>query len=131
MIKYLWSPTTLWQKLCLLSVLPTRSKQAPHVSIASSLYRCHFRTSNLMVISSWKSSNCPIQSWFNAKRQIRNARKVKDLCRFFRYLIFWQHARWKFMYCALVSVCTRDQRNMLNAICVHFILIVQQLIAVR
>ena len=54
--------SSLWQKLCPLSVLPARPEQASHVIIVVFLYRCRLRTCNrTMIFSPRKSSNHP--SW--------------------------------------------------------------------
>jgi len=79
-----------------------RSEQASHVII--SYFMC-----NLMMISSPRKSSVLIH---NTNRQIRKTpydQKVNDLCRSFRYFIWW-HARQKLVYrvhTRVVAVCTR------------------------
>jgi len=81
---------SLWQKLCPLSVLPTRSQQTSHVIVVRiSLSLSPYMKSNSDFFSAKIEQSFLIHS---ANYQIHNTPydwKINDLYRSFRYLISW------------------------------------------
>jgi len=80
-----------------------------------SLYRYCLHICNLIMTSfPRKSSNRP--SWSTMQNIRNDDRKVHDLCRSFRYLISWWHARRKLVY----RVCTHLSLLCARSCCIQY-----------
>jgi len=80
-----------------------------------SLYRYCLHICNLIMTSfPRKSSNRP--SWSTMQNIRNDDRKVHDLCRSFRYLISWWHARRKLVY----RVCTHLSLLYARSCCIQY-----------